>query len=510
MTSRQIVFSLFFLLLLPLYLFPFIRPEILKSILSEAGILVVLFFVILAIFREKKLKIPDLPLLLLFLFSLVYFLVSALRGLPLGFHPEGWLPFFYLILSVSLILLPKYNHEKIIKYIVFIGIFVSLVAIYEKLVGFPGQWEYNFPQEAFSTLGNPNKLGAYMAVLFPLSLCLVKKKWQWVLPALILFALFLSRSEGAYISLIASALIWSFIYYPGKRHIIFPGLILLLLSLYFAFKSLPPQSVYWRFFHWEVGGRIFFSHPVIGTGLGGVLKNYAVFQAPIRPHFPLPPPFSLEKYLHNDFLQILSETGIIGFLLFYSPFILIMGNFFKREKSPDKFIAFSLITWFMLSMVSFPLYMPSVTLLVLIPLFLYLPGREIAVNLPAMPKPFYFRKGKGRSSNQNSAWLSKLSFIILLPLLLLSLFSLGRILIGEYHFRKGIFYLEEGRKSKGEDELQRSRRYNPRNPFLYYALSVLKQEEGEKEESLRLARKAHSLGLRHPRLQKLLQELEKD
>ncbi len=467
----------------------------------------VAFFTILAILRERKLRIPGLPLLSLFILSIIYFLFSALRGLPLSFHPEGWLPFFYLILSVSLLLLPEYNHERIITYIVFIGVFVSLAALYEKLLGFPGQWKYNFPQETFGTLGNPNKLGAYMAVLFPLSLSLLKKKWQLVFPALILLALLLSRSEGAYISLIASSLVWSFIYYPGKRYIIFPGLIILLLSLYFAFRFLPPHSFYWRLFNWEVGSRMFLSHPVIGTGLGGVLKNYSVFQAPLRRHFPFLPPFFMEKYLHNDFLQILSETGIIGFLLFYSPFVFIARRFFRIKKSPERFIAFSLITWLMLSIVSFPLYMPSVTLLFLIPLLLYLPGRDTVANLPAVPEPSRLRRRGKSSFSWHSTLLSKLSLIILLPLLLFSLFSLGRILIGEYHFRKGIFYLEEGKKNAGERELQRSQRYNPGNPFLYYSLSILKQEEGKKEEALRLAKKAYLLGLRHPKLREILREL---
>ncbi|MCD6219884.1 O-antigen ligase family protein, partial [Candidatus Calescamantes bacterium] len=308
------------------------------------------------------------------------------------------------------------------KFVVFVGMVVSLVTLRERFGGLPGKWEYTFPEGVASTLGNPNKLGAYMAVLFPFSLWQTRKKWGWIFPPFILFALLLSRSEGAYLSLLFAFLLWSFIYYPQKRVVIFSGGIFLLCSLFFLFRFIPPHSFYWRLFHWEVGGRIFLSHPFIGAGLGGVFRDYPVLQAPLRLYFPFPPTSLMEKYLHNDFLQILCETGIVGFFLFYFPFIFITRFYLRIKKSPEKFIAFSLLTWLMLSMVSFPLYMPSATLLVLLSSFLYLPRKEIKINF---------------------SFPGKLTLILLLFILLFPLFSLNRILIGEYHFRKGIFYLEK-------------------------------------------------------------------
>jgi len=59
---------------------------------------------------------------------------------------------------------------------------------------------------------------------------------------------------------------------------------------------------------WRDAITIFGDHPMLGTGLGSFGAVHSVYQSPeyLAPHF---------EYAHNDWLNLLSDTGIVGFSL---------------------------------------------------------------------------------------------------------------------------------------------------------------------------------------------------
>ena len=65
----------------------------------------------------------------------------------------------------------------------------------------------------------------------------------------------------------------------------------------------------------EVGWNIFLKHPILGVGINNAkLYNYQ------------------EVYLHNNFVEMLSNGGIVGFLLYYLLYIYLFWQCFRKRK----------------------------------------------------------------------------------------------------------------------------------------------------------------------------------
>lgn len=90
------------------------------------------------------------------------------------------------------------------------------------------------------------------------------------------------------------------------------------------------QSNSERILIWNSAWNMFKDHPVLGVGLGQYKDNYQKKYIS---------PLAKEHYLehaHNNFLQMLAENGIVGFIGFISMFCYIIGHNFKkflREKN---------------------------------------------------------------------------------------------------------------------------------------------------------------------------------
>lgn len=82
-----------------------------------------------------------------------------------------------------------------------------------------------------------------------------------------------------------------------------------------------------RFFMIKTGWEAFLESPIYGKGLYASYKYFAT-------------------YSHNNFIEILMNTGIIGFVIFYFPFLSGIKNFIKIKKSDKKYaLMFILILW---------------------------------------------------------------------------------------------------------------------------------------------------------------------
>lgn len=84
------------------------------------------------------------------------------------------------------------------------------------------------------------------------------------------------------------------------------------------------QNAIQRFVFFEDGLKLFLRSPVIGRGLGGYANGLRSVQS-----------FDyVTKYAHNDYIQALSETGIVGFILFVAMFAVSALSVWLGRKRP--------------------------------------------------------------------------------------------------------------------------------------------------------------------------------
>lgn len=73
-------------------------------------------------------------------------------------------------------------------------------------------------------------------------------------------------------------------------------------------NSMDIQNVSSRIYCIQAGLQMFFDHPFIGVGIGNYPYTYARYAPPGAERTP--------RYAHNTYIQILTETGLIGFVVF--------------------------------------------------------------------------------------------------------------------------------------------------------------------------------------------------
>jgi len=234
---------------------------------------------------------------------------------------------------------------------------------------------------AFGTFGQPNPFGGFMGISLPISMMgaysqlstiLGKYRRTQILPkkslalfvlfavvSLILFAaLIASWSRGAWLGLIIATGVMAFAIPRKLSRSISISFTLIILVLGLWFGGLIPASivnrlttaatdfitiddirgvdittvnyaVVERIAHWQAAINITESYPLTGVGLG----NYEIVYDDHRLlnwKEPL-------GHAHNYYLNILAETGIIGFLIYVAFWVIIFGITWQTRCHPDTF-----------------------------------------------------------------------------------------------------------------------------------------------------------------------------
>lgn len=205
---------------------------------------------------------------------------------------------------------------------------------------------------------NPNDLAYSLVLLIPLALALAldARGWRRLLPwgaaALYTVAIFSTYSRGGMLGFGAVVLL-SFLFWsrPWAR---LPGLVVGALALAFAVATfwsreegfadlLADATVGQRLATVKAGVAMFLDNPLLGVGLGCSVIGW--------PEYAPPNAFSQGwLHSHNTFVQVLSETGLLGTVLFLSlfGFVLVHGHRRAREWQragrPRRFRAVSALT----------------------------------------------------------------------------------------------------------------------------------------------------------------------
>ncbi len=350
----------------------FIRPFISSLAFPSADLVyseILIGFLIFWLFSKspglKKTLAAKYPLILFCCALIISTLFSQNKLNSLKEFPKYISCILAFLFSVSL---TAENKKQVTKTIIFAGLIISFLAIYQYFFGFQRILTYIIKKEVaspfimdcvgrkrvFFPFVTPNALGGYLAMLIPLSL-IHNNKTLFLIP--LSFALLLTGSLGASLSLFLGSFLYIYLKNGWlKKNGVFLIAIAAILTTVFALRQittkehfLPGFSIVKRLDYWQDTWKIIKVHPFLGIGIG---------------NFNLP----LSRYSHNSYLQIWAEMGIIGIISFL--WLIISAFKFGLKNlnvSSDKTLIISLITanfiFLAHNLVDFTFFLPEISLI---------------------------------------------------------------------------------------------------------------------------------------------------
>ena len=177
-------------------------------------------------------------------------------------------------------------------------------------------------------------------------------------------ALILTKSMGAWLSLIACLIILFFISYndlKGKKIILVISSISILSILVFIMINRwerlmnldnPQNSITQRINYWRTAVGIIKDHPVSGVGPGNFQEVFLKYKVGLSTN---------TRYAHNIFLHMWAETGILGFTgIFFFIFSLLQKGF---QNNKQKLIFLAIIVFVLHNLIDNSFFIPETGLL---------------------------------------------------------------------------------------------------------------------------------------------------
>lgn len=203
---------------------------------------------------------------------------------------------------------------------------------------------------AFSTLGGPNQLGAYLILplVFSIAFCIKLKKWWIGLFSIPMLAgIFLSYSRSAWIASVVAVFICIFILLSKKQRIIF-GISSMVVAVVLATVLLSQINTNQKLQNVLLHGR-YFENQLQGSDSQRIdaIANAAevIGNQPFGHGLGSAGPASFQSdkpvISENWYLQIAYEIGLLGLLLYLVVFTGLLSEFFRDRKNPLAVALFS-------------------------------------------------------------------------------------------------------------------------------------------------------------------------
>lgn len=229
----------------------------------------------------------------------------------------------------------KKNILKLIK-----NIFLFVIVLNGILLIFSPRWAYDFWGTRFKGIFfNPNELGMILFVSLPIFcyyLLISERKINKVLNFVVILLMFIitifTFSRASMLGMFISIMV--ILYYSKKKwfriflvaSLVF-SIVILSSPVAMQILRLSDNPLTYRDKIWEAGLSRFADQKIIGNGYGTskqlmsnrlLLREYDINEWQLGLHF------------HNIYIEVLCETGIIGFVLFLSFLICVMLKFIKK------------------------------------------------------------------------------------------------------------------------------------------------------------------------------------
>ena len=331
-----------------IFLIIFIRPSIDKfseqfSInlgknlnFNAAAIFGILVVFLLSFFLLKnKIELKNIPLeksWILFLAIAVFSIFISIDNLASTYGIIKIVSIFLIFVSCYVMVKKEKNPRPILFALIFSSIIPFLFASFQLVSGTGMGGSEGVESRLFGTFSHPNPFASFVLIASSATLFVFlmeknfQKKWLIILEQ--------TYARGAWLAFF----IFLFVVFWKKYPKMIVGLFAFSIILFFFSSSIqeriqdvynPPadSSVRWRFEQWNRMFDAFSKKPLTGYGIG---TETIVHEEEYGPN-------AGNQYTHNDFLRVALETGIFGFLAYFSllasAFAVILKNYLK-EKNP--------------------------------------------------------------------------------------------------------------------------------------------------------------------------------
>jgi O-antigen ligase len=176
---------------------------------------------------------------------------------------------------------------------------------------------------------------------------------------IIVIALILTKSLGAWFSLIATLIILSIISYrqfKKKKWLIATSFIFILFVIIFILLNRwerlmnlenPQNSITQRLNYWRTAIEVIKGHPLFGVGPGNFQEVFLKYKVGLSTN---------TRYAHNIFLHQWAETGIIGFVGMLS----LITTFFIKGISRSKYVFLAALAFLFHNLIDITYFIPEV------------------------------------------------------------------------------------------------------------------------------------------------------
>lgn len=224
-------------------------------------------------------------------------------------------------IGMTVVYMENTNRDSVKKLIYTVSIIVFIIGIVQYLnpeFVMPGKWvdseEYQLKKRIFSTFFNPNIFGFYINIILIMVCGTIEinkfEKVEATVFVLGAICLFLTFSRTAWVSLIISLIISGFLF--NKKYFKFALLISLLVIGFDEIlgigrsdpgKAMEDSSILYRLEIWKSCFMIIKDNIITGIGFGTLFKYITVYSDVVKSNI---------EHCHNIYIQIITETGILG------------------------------------------------------------------------------------------------------------------------------------------------------------------------------------------------------
>ncbi|MEX0616996.1 MAG: O-antigen ligase family protein [Candidatus Woykebacteria bacterium] len=408
-----------------------------------------------------------------------------------------------------------------------------------------GYWDQNGEVRAFSTLGQPNWLAAYMAMFFFIGtsfLLTLEKNWQKLLIlsglALIFLGFTFTYSRGGTLGFVAGGILFLMLLFLSKptflekihdrilfvrRHIRVPklgndwrwffGVIAIIVVSNLAFGNAftkrgaafdvsgsvtqleieGEQTGQIRLIVWKGALNTFKHYPIFGTGVETFAVSYYKFRPP--EHNETGEWDFLYNKAHNEYLNYLSTTGIVGTLPYLALIIaflfIVVGWLYFSTENKEKLLSLGLVSAYVSYLVQ-NVFGFSVVIIAI--LFFLIPGFFFIISDLEKSRNFVLLSEKNLkllSAHPLWEYSSKLAVVILTAALVLLAINSW---VADYYFAKGI---SGNTADVVYTNLSSATRLRPDEPLFVSELAAAEANLSHQVEDKDFAKKMEENSLKH-------------
>lgn len=198
----------------------------------------------------------------------------------------------------------------------------------------PTKWvdvnEYNLNKRIYSTFFNPNIFGFFINLSLILAcetLSIKKVNLEWFVFTLGIMCLILTFSRSSWISLIISLIGASLFNRKYLKYALIISIAIIGFDSFHGVGRINPSKInsdssfLYRFEVWKTSIHIIMDNPLTGIGFGTLFKYVGDYSTVVSPKI---------EHSHNIYIQVLTETGVLGFSIFLTLIFNVLMNFKKN------------------------------------------------------------------------------------------------------------------------------------------------------------------------------------